>query len=543
MNGNSRRLMIVGLDGATWTILDRLIGRGSMPVLGEMISRGVRGALRSVVPCNSAAAWASFATGKGPAGHGVFEFRHASADSDRLRRVVSASSVRSETLWAMLNRKGYRVAVLNVPAVTYPVSEVDGFMVSGMLTPRLDEGFAHPASVREKILARTGGRYVIDSPWRLFKDRPGDLMQDIEDVTAQRLDVLSALLGEEEWDVACVVLESPDRLQHCMWRYMDPGHPRYSEPEAAIWMPRVERHFQELDAAIGRFLSMLAEDAAVMVVSDHGFRSSEWQVLVNGWLAAEGYLQIAGGGGLRSTLLGMDHPLVLRLRRRISRMVSDEVRTRVARRPSIDWEKTRAYCPWDHQQAVRINLAGRDPGGIVDPEDYGVLVAEIREKLRAWRNPQTGAHVVDRVLTGRELYGEDLDPRVPDLVFLTSDGHRVAPPLNETGPQLGSTGWASGDHDLPGILVASGGPFSRSRERVDADLVDVLPSALFALGETVPDDLDGRVREDLFSDAFLASRRVAFEHARAGAEHAERSLSEEDEEKLTESLRNLGYLE
>lgn len=543
MSDNARRLMILGLDGACWPVLDAMVARGCMPALEELSAGGTRGRLRSIVPCNSAAAWASFATGKNPARHGVFEFRHSSTAADQRRRVVTAASMRAEALWDVLNRKGYRTAVLNVPAITYPVSELDGFMVSGMLTPRLDEGFAFPARVRERILERTGGNYAIDVPWRLFKNRPAALMKHLNEVTAQRIEILSGLLEEEEWDVACVVLESPDRLQHCMWRYMDPRHPRYSADAASAYLPLVEEHFRQIDVAIARLRSTLSPGAGLVLMSDHGFRSSEWQILLNRWLEEQGYLKTARQGRLRSKLLGWDHPLFLRLRRKVSRLVSDELRTRVARRPAIDWTRTLAYCPWDHQQAIRLNLAGREPGGVVDPREREGMLRDLTSRLHAWRNPRTGEKVVDEVIPGSELYGVE-DDAIPDLVFLSSAGHRAAPPLDETSRQCASTGWASGDHDLEGIVLACGGPFAAGGREVEANLVDLFPTALFALGERIPDDLDGIVREALFAREFLAERAVAFETAMVGGGAGrETVLSSEDEAKLTESLRNLGYLE
>ena len=76
MPTNAQRLLILGLDGATWTVLDPLRRLGLMPNLDALLCRSAHGTLRSIVPPMTSAAWTSMMTGCGPATHGVFDHRY-----------------------------------------------------------------------------------------------------------------------------------------------------------------------------------------------------------------------------------------------------------------------------------------------------------------------------------------------------------------------------------------------------------------------------------------------------------------------------------
>src|ERR1700709_1110190 len=132
----SDRLLLLGLDGATWTTLDPMRRRGLTPRRAALLPRSAPGPLRSPTPPVTSAAWTTMMTGCGPARHGVFDHRYSDVGAGQTKGNHSAR-VRVPTVWHLLSQAGRSVVSLNVP-VTYPPLAVRGVVVSGMDAPHLD---------------------------------------------------------------------------------------------------------------------------------------------------------------------------------------------------------------------------------------------------------------------------------------------------------------------------------------------------------------------------------------------------------------------
>ena len=153
------KAMVIGLDGATFRVLDPLMKAGFMPNLEEAMGKGARGELLSTVPPVTALAWPSFFTGKNAGKHGLLGWQER-LNEDFKRPWISAKKIDGPKLWHVLNQEGFRTCVVNVP-VTYPPEPLDGVMVSGMLTPGLQAEFTYPPDLREALLAAVPG-YRVD---------------------------------------------------------------------------------------------------------------------------------------------------------------------------------------------------------------------------------------------------------------------------------------------------------------------------------------------------------------------------------------------
>ncbi len=136
MATTATRLLILGLDGATWTVLDPMRRLGLMPNLDALLARSAHGTLRSIVPPVTTAAWTSMMTGCGPARHGIFDHRYLDPSTGRMK-VNHSERIRLPTFWHLLSDAGRSVVSLNVPA-TFPPLAVRGVCVSGMDAPHLD---------------------------------------------------------------------------------------------------------------------------------------------------------------------------------------------------------------------------------------------------------------------------------------------------------------------------------------------------------------------------------------------------------------------
>src|SRR5262249_3241385 len=119
---NTNRVLILGLDGATWSVLDPMRARGHMPNLDALFKSSAYGSLRSTIPPVTTAAWTTMMTGCGPARHGVFDHRYYDAAEGRMK-VNHSGRIRVPTLWHLIAGTGRSIVCLNVPGL-YPPLQV-----------------------------------------------------------------------------------------------------------------------------------------------------------------------------------------------------------------------------------------------------------------------------------------------------------------------------------------------------------------------------------------------------------------------------------
>jgi predicted AlkP superfamily phosphohydrolase/phosphomutase len=533
--------LIVGLDGATFDVLDPLMEEGRMPRLRAAIASGSSGVLRSTTPPITPAAWTTFLTGKQPGTHGIIDFERYDVRTNRLTFNSTRCLDHVRSLWQILGDHGLRVGSVNVP-MTYPPVPVNGFMVSGFEAPGPDCEFVYPKELAPEILSRwpdptlgTKWRRSVFGGDRLFEQNIGYMSRSFHQ-TADMTVWLGDKLG---WDVLMLVLKLVDNLQHKAWKYLDPRWSDRNPKRNAI----VKQGFEELDQAVGRLLDYAAaKGAAVLMVSDHGHGSLEGKVQPNLLLKQWGYLSLRDR-----------EQTTTRLRRIVNRMrgktgkshrVSD-----IERDLAVNFARTRA-CVMHAGMAgfLYINLKGRQPTGIVEPADYEPLRSDLMRRFlgdecRA-RDPQGNTiQLFAEVHRPEELYGcsRDKQPWLPDLLLVPYPSLAVVRKIRGQH----SVRWLSyrrleGTHRPDGILVATGPGIART-ERLRAHIVDCAPTILAMLGLPIPDDMEGRVLLDVFETP--PAIKTEKPGTTAQAIHADEVYSQAQLDRVTERLADLGYLE
>jgi predicted AlkP superfamily phosphohydrolase/phosphomutase len=506
------RVIILGMDGATFDVLLPRAGRGELPNLSAVLERGASGSLRSTTPPFSAQAWVSMVTGKNQARHGVTDFWEPAAGlaPDQRRSFVTSRQVHGETLWQTANRHGLSVAIVNVP-VTYPPAAVTGVLVSGFLTPPGREDFCTPPELRAEIESLVPG-YQPD-PF----DPLGATRQQLDELYSwmEKHEVVArALLERHPADLHFSVVQALDHLQHLFW------------DEIAAGNKAVDRFYLLADAILGRRLAEVDDDTTLFVVSDHGFGPARTWFHVNRFLQDRGLLvlgEVRGHGpGSLLARLGLTPQ---RLRGRVRRLDVLGVRRRMGRlarvtmgrqidgalaRP-IDWSQTQAAAGSPASEGIWINLKGRDPEGIVEPgEDYEALRTRIAAELLALRDPQSGGSIVNAVYRREELYAGPFLDWLPDLVFDLGDGPYLASdaPLAARVLEPLPRDVLQGRHRPLGVLLACGAGIRPGYHVEGARIVDVTPTVLYTLGLPIPDDVDGRPLVELFDAAFQAAHPI-----------------------------------
>jgi len=523
MNSLPEKVLVIGLDGADPAVLGPLMDAGDMPNLAALRERGTMLPLKSTVPPVSAPAWATFMTGRGPGGHGVFGF--VDEDGKGGTRLTNLAAMRGTKLWEVPDRFGKRTAILNIP-LSFPVPEVNGLAVSGMLTPP-GRPFTKPAEYEDRIQS-IAPAYRTDIDRKLLADKDALLTHLNEQIDARATVFLDAL-EREAWDLFVCVFTETDRIQHHFWRER---------------MDDIHRFFAQLDGHIGRILDRVADDTLVMVLSDHGFTGTDWRFYANVWLQRGGYQRIRRSAGDVD-----DYE-----RRRFNLFMGEEAKTeareglsdRIAKifgrggRRAIDWTRTRAYLYSSSSHGIEVNLAGRQPEGIVTADEYEPLRRELKEKLAALTYPETGEPVFEDVLFREEVYEGPYVDRAPDIILVPRDGRcRIVTQVDAKRP-FRRHRLPEGYHGDTGILMLAG-PGVTPGVGGTPSIADVMPTILWALDLPVPEETDGRVILDAFAAA--ASRPVrtlSAEDDDAGGAAPE--LTDEEEDALRDTLRGLGYL-
>jgi len=561
---NKPEVLIIGLDGASWVLLNRLCDEGYMPNLQKAREEGTPGVLLSTIPPTSPVAWTSFLTGVRPGKHRLYGFfisRNSyvgGPPGHLIGRPVNASDIGAIPLWQVMNRQGISVGLLNVP-VTYPPRPIQGYIVGDELfTPDESSDYTYPLNLKARLLQAVPEFRV--RPYR-YAHRHPTFVSGVTHYTREQGKAALWLLREYPTDVAVIVFTGTDRVQHRFWKFLVPESPIYESPEAERLRPALMGFYQTLDDIIGRLLES-SSPKAVFFVSDHGFTLSKRLFFLNRWLYEKGYLRFGTSfpNGVRERLVragftqervfGMLKRLdVLQLRDRIRgrgrHTLGLEVRHKLQETlaPKVDWTKTRAYGGRIGEPFVYINLKGREPSGTVEPgEEYEQLREMIRENLLNLRDPMTGERVMQHVFRREDLYPGPYMEEAPDLVYVFRDPSYYTLDAVQTRDIFQDDPARSGIHERPGFFLAYG---SHIRPNVDLGEIyiwDVMPTVMYLLGLPIPRGIDGRVLEEVITPEYASKHPITFSEDLEPAQQAEIQYSAQEQAQIEERLKSLGYL-
>lgn len=557
---DSRKIIVLGMDGATFDVILPLARAGRLPAFTRMMESGAWGPLESVANQRSAAAWTTFQTGTNPGKHGIYEFYDYLPETYNLR-FINGAARQGETLWSILGRQGHTVGVLNVP-MTHPAEAVNGYLVAGLDCPSpRSRGFCHPPELLDE-LERRFGEYMIEPglTGAMIGGRIDDAVELVQRELRQKTNVVRYLREEHPADFCMAVFRSLDAVQHTFWKYRDAEHPEYDKPESTPYRGVIDDTYVRIDAFLGELLDSVDTDTSVIVMSDHGFGAKHPATAqINAWLESNGYLARRPKPGPTKRWLGTLYRfLVGRTSRRTKEWLwerfprlRDQVQSRLCF-ADIDWARTQAYS--DSLFAnVRINLRGREHGGIVSPgDDCERLVARLIEDLGALRDRQTGEPIVDRVFRREELYSGPYVEKAPEILIRWREDCRIhgiqidSDADGKTTPAVPSEDerFVTGDHRLHGVFLAMGPDILRGKELAGATIADLAPTILYQMRHAVPRDMDGNVLTDIFRPESVQNRPVVYHDASADPAATDPSgYDADEEEKIRARLRDLGYVE
>lgn len=516
-NFQSRKVAVIGLDCAPPSIIfDEYLG---LTNIRSLMKHGVWGPLRSTDPPITVPAWTTITTGRDPGELGLYGFRNRLTRDHYNMVTVNSSHVSYPRVWDFLDRDGKKSILIGIPQ-TFPARPHSGVTIAGFPAIENSKDFSYPTNLMDDLSCLGNEPYLADV--KDFRSLPKEtLLQNLYSMADQRFGAARELLLKEPWDFFMMVEIAPDRLQHAFWGYFDGN--RQTDESGERWGNVIPDFYKYLDQKIGEILGLLDDDTTVLIISDHGARSSTGGFCVNEWLIRRGLLTLK------------QYP------QQETKLTED----------LIDWEKTHVWSEGGYYARIFMNVKGREPHGIIESSEYEKFRDGLRDEIVSIKG-SNGERLANVALKPEELY-RTVNGIAPDLIVYfdslnkRSIGNVGVKELVIKGEGIGLDAC---NHDPEGIFIATRLGDLRQGARKDIFLSsqacgDITPTILAEYGVKIPVELPGKVipldrdnRTVMFSEKIVDS--VSFEVSKSSYE--DRGFTAAEEEIVRKRLSDLGYI-
>ncbi len=519
MREHNNKLIVIGLDGATWDLIKPWAEQRRLPTFKKLIENGVWGELESTIPPVTIPAWISFATGKNPGKLGCYDFLLPTKSLDDVKP-ITIKDIPSKTFYEILYENGKKCIIINLPG-SYP-PRIRETVITSFLTQ--GDNFIFPSELVNEIQEFKNYRLVPNRSLYV-KGKIIDYVNDIREIERIRFECAKKLF-KKEWDLFFLLFSGTDWIQHVMYDKLISG--AMGDNMVPIKL------YKEIDKYIGWFVDNAPSNVNILFMSDHGFKVYEKKFFVNGWLKREGYLKVEDRTKTRTPrhiseketqraiskrikiklpvfllnylkLLGWMHPLYMKLKKVIPLEVQMDVIQPKA-------SETVAYAlthSGSNFVGIYIHDKKRFNDGNVELEDYENIRAEIIYKLKKLKDPKTGEKIVKKIWRKEELYFGDELGMAPDIIFKLSDEYHMGRLL--VG-EVFRDNMIISNHALHGIFLAYGQDIKKGVEVEGVTIYDLAPTILHIFGIPIPKDMDGRVLKEIFKeDSEYSDREVVYQ--------------------------------
>jgi predicted AlkP superfamily phosphohydrolase/phosphomutase len=491
------KVILFGIDGATWTLFNRFISEGHLPTFQQVVKDGCHGTLMSTVPAVTVPSWTSMFTGVNPGKHGITDFI---LKIDGKFSFGTSNFRRSDTIWQIMGRSNLKSIVVNEPA-TFPPDKINGIMTTGLMTPP-GSMYVHPQELKSELEQVAAG-YWTDLPLDYYLTVNKDVAKAysmLEEFANKTSKVGLHLARNYAWDVLAVIFVSTDKIQHTLWH----------KPEYLL------KHYKQVDSLLKEYLDLAAkENANLLISSDHGFGPLHKTFYINTWLANIGLqrrktnlVALASRLGLTPTRLAVWlkklHLYDVVLRNLIKSDIIVDAAFQYDR--PIDMERSLAF---SKAEGIFINRA-------VVGEEYEKTREEIMTKLERVVD-QDNFPVVMQVYRKEDVMSGQYVDRAPDILFTLHEGY--CPTYYSDGPNAeyigddrgGYKGGTAntGIHRPEGILMSYGPDIRKHQLQETKTVWDIAPTILHMMDLPIPSYMDGAVIKEIFrGDSPMAIREI-----------------------------------
>ncbi|MCD4675933.1 MAG: alkaline phosphatase family protein [Desulfobacula sp.] len=495
---NKSKVIIIGIDGGEYSVFNTMMRQGRMPNLEKIMAKSCYGNCDTYVDAMGQG-WATFMTGKSPLKHNIFYWNiHG----------IGTEDVKGDKIWNIVNDSGLKVGVVNV-SYTYPPEKVNGFFISGLGGGRLpSKGIAncYPDNLLSELESEIG-EYIWGGVESAEKN-PIKFLEEMIIMERRRLEATSYLMDKYDSDLTITVIRGSDAIQHSFWNYLDENH-QLSKEEGEI-QKLLGDFFNVIDAGIAKIVNTF-NDASVMIIADHGFGPTSAIFNINEYLREQGFLSINRGIKAKignryfQKVKSMAGPFYKKVLSNISLFRNlNEIRAKKMDRvvSAIDLKNTVAYADNQSYSGLRISPYYQKHNGLSEKE-FVSKIDELIKNLLDLEYLETGISVVRKIHHRDELFGAE-NELVPELLLEGSEEFYFSPDIsidsikdifeNVSNQKVKKF---TGTHRRFSPFIAFGHHFKSVGEIDNIKLTDIMPTALKLLGLKVPEDVDGKVINDI----------------------------------------------
>ena len=510
------KTFVLGLDGASWTLLEPWIEEGALPNIAALRESGTWAESRSCLPPVTFPNWKCYASGKDPGGFGVFWFERVDLENEEIT-VCNGNDFDTLELWDYLNDEGHSAGVINMPS-TYPPRDIDDLMVSGGPDAvegeyrSIEGGYTNPAELEEELESRFSYR-VHPDPLLSSNEERGAEVEAILECFETRLEAATTLMDERDLDFVHVTLFYLNVLHHFFWD---------DEPTRRGW--------QLVDEWVGKLADR--EDLNLILMSDHGADATQTEFYVNEWLAQNGYQARTRTVEDYFQQVGLNRENALALAKRLGivdlldTVVPERLQQLVPQESGVKRGRKLDAVDLPNTQAV---ASGQGPVYLTPGFEESLrdqLIADL-ETVEDEHGP-----IFTNVYKGEAVYNGPHVDEAPEIVVEQRPGVHVNDGMGGGEVMTAPDRWAA-ENTNTGIFVANGPDFAAKGQRERISILDLAPTVLASLGCDVPTDMRGEVLDVFVEDPEVSEREPLTDTSRrstAGDEVADR-------------LQQLGYME
>ncbi|MDD5506550.1 MAG: alkaline phosphatase family protein [Candidatus Omnitrophica bacterium] len=515
------KIIVIGIDGADNAILDSLLKEGRLPNIKKIAERGYRAYLKSTLPPLTIPAWPAMFSGKDSLHLDAFDFFR--IENDYKLSYLSSRNWQDDMLWKICGDAGLKCALLDVPG-TNPAYPVNGMLFSSSFgnieafPPSLEKEAAYKRFKKsvngfQKALTDKG---IIEASGRELRESAN----------------LAKFILQKEWDIFVWVIRLADVSMH------------------RGGLSEMKEAYANIDRELALFIDYAQENnCSLFITSDHGYAEAFKSLNINAFLEQLGCLKfkrslynIAARAQKTAGRLKRAELFLYRFARNIKKIPAPSSPELIRR--NIDFKKSRAFSLTEichGSPGVWINSSDNFKEGPVSPgQDKETLIEELKKNFLSLED-EAGAHPVKEVILRREL-SKNAPHHMPDMFLMLEEGYS---PGTRPHREIISSNHKF-IHGPNGILIAYGAQISGSGGAIkNAGITDIAPTILHLLGESIPDDLNGRVLYEIFESSSLYFNNKARYHKSAKSKLPNRAdyvLREKEEKIIRERLKKLGYI-
>lgn len=488
---SSKKLLLIALDAAEPSLVERWIDEGELRNLAQLKKEGTYCRLNSSAEWLAGSPWPTFYTGTLPGEHGFYHYLQWRAEKMDYER-PNPDWINATPFWRRLDER-LKIIEVDIP-LTFPAALSNGIIISNWAShDRLYPPLSYPSDKIDWVVKNFGTPPISDEVGGLQSaDDLLKLKDELINAVQLEAELVSSLLKDEEWNLFLCCFSATHRAGHKIWDTTNVKDDFSSEQKIKL-NNCLKEIYKSCDDAVGKIIKNVSDDTTIFIISLHGFGENTSLAdimlpkMLSSILTERAEKKNNGGGVLKKIRNSIPLEWRSSVRKLLPVWLQDKM-TAYWRMSGTDWSKTKAFpLLADLQGYIRINLKGRERDGIVEPENYDELCDMIISGLNSFFDESTNESVIESAKRKDEIFekGKGFD-NLPDIVVKwkfkpTSSYKRISSKkfgtfeFESPGKNLDGR---SGNHRPQGFLIAKGSGFNKNSEIPAKHIIDLAPTIL-----------------------------------------------------------------